>query len=79
MMNARFQSGPLSWRRLITYPQYVSGETNRILDTLVEILSVPDIDDRYVCLSEWLRTAESAGLITSSEHYRLRSDIAKQM
>jgi len=46
---------------------------------LAELIGIPAGNDRYVQMAELLRQGEAAGLITSAEHFSLRSVIGPQM
>lgn len=71
-----------TWQILLSNPAYRNSMktwVRNILDTLEEILPLPDISDRYVAMSRWLNAALLAGVITANEESALRTEIAQEM
>lgn len=69
------------WRRWITYPSYVGSRVGTLLDVAWSIMPVQEVEDedRFVALSEWLRTLVAEGLLTRSEEGLARSAIGPHM
>lgn len=65
----------MTWRSMVTYPMCLSKKTHEILDTLENLVSLPDTGDRYVDLSTWLENARKVGILTKSEVFAIRADI----
>lgn len=68
-----------NWRTLLSYPQCLPQWVRSTLDTLAELLPPPEVEDRFVCLADWLREAEKCGLLTDREHHKLRCMLAPEM
>lgn len=68
-----------SWRELVTYPQYVSPRAGQTLDTLFELLPIPETHDRFVAMADWLHLAVERGLLKRAEAMSLRDDLGPHM
>lgn len=70
-----------NWRDCLSYPQNAGWEMGeekiQMLDILLVLLPMPEEEDRYVRLAQWLRDAESQGLLRAVEHQNLRSGLGK--
>lgn len=69
----------VAWSKLVKYPQCLLPETRSTLDTLEEMISVPNSGDKYLDLSAWLDSGAKAGLITKTELFRIRNDLAPNL
>jgi hypothetical protein len=73
----RFKPG---WPEILAHPGSVKYDldykTIETLDTIQSLIPFELKDDKYVELADWLREAESEGLITQSEHQDLRHKLA---
>lgn len=67
------------WREHLAYPSAISARGQTLLDTLEELVPVPDLDDNYSRWTTWLSLAQSFGLLTRSEVADLRGEIAPNM
>lgn len=67
------------WRSYIKYPQYISGKSTHILDTLAELVDVKMTGDKFTDMTALLRAGEREGLITIGEHDDLQRDLARYL
>ncbi len=56
-----------SWRKLSAFPLSVPKETAGLLDTVDELLPIPDMGERRRSFSRWLDAAEANGVLTRAE------------
>ncbi len=65
------------WRSRLSYPHHVfRNATLYLLDSLNDLLPLPDTGDRYVDISDWLREGQTLGLLTRNEEQDLRYVLA---
>lgn len=69
----------LSWRELVTYPEYISPRTGQTLNTLAELLPIPENPDRFVAMSDWLNLAVKHGLLKRDEKEGIRCALGPHM
>ena len=67
------------WKDLLSYPMCVRYCYSSLLDTLISLLPLPDVEDRYSCMSVWLDDARDQGLLTDNEFSRLRGEIGQHI
>jgi len=69
------------WKKWLSYPQHVKPETAKILDVLCDVIQPIGWEgkDRYSNMTDLLEIAEQQGLITPTEHRKIRSDIAAEI
>ena len=63
------------WRECISYPQDVIGRSAKILNQIVELLGMPNGEDRFSCLTALIDNDEKEGIINYKEKGMIRSDI----
>lgn len=56
-----------SWRRLSAFPLSVPRETAELLDTVGELLAIPETGERRRSFHRWLDAAEASGVLTREE------------
>lgn len=69
----------MSWRLRLAYPAAVPPRAAATLDALNQLVPVPNTGDKYVDLADWLREAESQGLVTPGECLTLRAAISPNL
>jgi len=66
-----------AWRKRLAGGEAAYGPLAEQLDTLVELLPLPDTGDKYCDFADWLGEGERAGLLTWREHNTLRQYLAR--
>jgi len=65
-----------SWQDLSAFPLAVSREAARFLDTLEELVSLPEIRDRKTSFDRWLDEAVRLGVATPDEAALVGDEVA---
>lgn len=65
-----------SWQDLSAFPFAVSRETARFLDTLEELVGLPESPDRKTSIDRWLDAAVGLGVATPDEAARAGGELA---
>ena len=69
---------PEGWRSLVKYPEYVKGYVDT-LDTLEEMLPIPEEGDHLGRFITWMKTAVGVGLVKDWEERNIKVEVGPHM